>query len=144
MPARSQPPLNHDRAWACVTLNLSVPGWGSWKAGRKIAGAAEMIIVFAGLALLGVWFLQWMNRVIQSELDESLPPVPAAWLWRWGIGLIGVSCVWTVVTCVSIMRQARAYENELSQNTPPRLADVNTGQDAPPRLEDLTKPPRLK
>lgn len=130
MPAPSHPPLNRDRAWACLILNLSFPGWGSWKAGRKLAGIGEMLIVFAGLLLMGDWFIQWMNRIIQSELDEALPPVPSARLWRWGVGLIAVSCVWTVVTCISILQQARAHEKEMSQNAPPKLAD-------------LPKPPKL-
>ena len=119
-------PLNHDRAWACVLLNLSVPGWGSLKAGRVFAGIGEMVIVFAGLFLLGSWMFEWMNRIFQSELDNPLPPPPAAWLWKLGIGLVGVSCVWTIVTCISLMRDAKAYEKSL-----------------PPRLSDLPKPPVL-
>jgi len=119
-------PLNRDRAWACVLLNLSVPGWGSLKAGRVFAGVGEIIIVFSGLSLLGAWLFGWMNRVFQSELDNPLPPTPGAWLWKWGIGLVGLSCIWTIVTCISIMREAKAYE----ENVPPRLSDLPN----PPKL----------
>jgi hypothetical protein len=119
-------PLNHDRAWACVLLNLGVPGWGSLKAGRPFTGIGEMVLVVTGLVLLGAWMLQWMNRVFQSELENPLPPMPAAWLWKWGIGLIGVSCVWTILTCISLMREAKSNEESL-----------------PPRLSDLPKPPTL-
>ncbi|HEX3625410.1 MAG TPA: hypothetical protein VH280_08295 [Verrucomicrobiae bacterium] len=119
-------PLNRDRAWAYVLLNLSVPGWGSLKAGKIFAGVGEIIILFAGLSLLGAWMFQWMNRVFQSELENPLPPVPAAWLWKWGVGLVGVSCIWTIVSCISLMREARANE-----------------RNCPPRLSELPKPPKL-
>jgi hypothetical protein len=122
----SKLPLNRDRAWACVLLNLGVPGWGSLKAGRPFTGVGEMIILLAGLALLGGWMLQWFNRIFQSESGEPLPPVPAGWLWKWGAGLVSVSCVWTVATCISIMREAKAHEKNL-----------------PPNLSDLPKPPIL-
>jgi hypothetical protein len=103
-----------------------VPGWGSLKAGRVFAGVGEIIIVFAGLSLLGAWLFEWMNRIFQSELDNPLPPTPGAWLWKWGIGLVGLSCVWTIVTCISLMREAKAYEESV-----------------PPRLSDLPNPPKL-
>jgi hypothetical protein len=119
-------PLNRDRAWACVLLNLSVPGWGSLKAGRPFAGVGEMIIVFSGLALLGTWMFEWMRRIYQSQLGDPLSPLPSAWLWKWGIGLVGLSCVWTIITCISLMREAKAYEKNL-----------------PSRLSDLPKPPIL-
>jgi hypothetical protein len=119
-------PLNRDRAWACVLLNLSVPGWGSLKAGRPLAGVGEMVIVIAGLVLFGVWMYEWLNRVFQSQLGNPLPPLPAPWLWKWGVGLVCVSCVWTIVTCISMMREAKAYEESV-----------------PPRLSDLPNPPKL-
>lgn len=122
-------PLTRDRAWAYVLLNISVPGWGSWKAGRKIAGFGELFIVVVGLFLLGIWFFEWMNRIIHSELGDSLPPVPANGWWQWGIGLCVVSWVWTIVTGVSLLREAKAQEKLARQNMPPRLADLNE----PPR-----------
>lgn len=130
MSARTKPPLSRDLAWACISLNLSVPGWGSLKAGRKFTGIGEMVLVFAGLLLLGAWVLEWLNRIVQSQIGDTLPPVPADWLWKWGIALVSISCVWTIMTCVSLMRQAKAYEREMSQNVPPRLSD-------------LPKPPKL-
>jgi hypothetical protein len=122
----SKLPLNRDRAWACVLLNLGVPGWGSLKAGRPFAGIAEMVIVIAGLILFGAWMYEWLDRVFETEIGNPPPPLPAPWLWKWGLGLVGLSCVWTIFTCISLMREAKAYEASL-----------------PPRLSDLPKPPKL-
>src|SRR5580658_4341629 len=130
MSAPPKRPLTLDRAWAYVLLNISVPGWGSWKAGRKVAGFGEMFILVVCLFLLGLWFLKYMNRIFQSEVGDTLPPIPPNWLWQWGIGLYVVSLVWTIVTSVSVIREARAYEAEARRNTPPKLADL----DKPPRL----------
>ena len=123
-------PLNRDQAWACILLNLSVPGWGSLKAGRAFAGIGEMVIVLTGLALIGTWMFEWISRIFQSELDNSVAPLPSAWLWKWGVGLVGLSCVWTIITCVGMILEARANEASLRQNPPPRLSD-------------LPKPPKL-
>ncbi|HTR43547.1 MAG TPA: hypothetical protein VMH87_18190 [Pseudomonadales bacterium] len=118
-------PLTSDQAWGYTLLNVSIPGWGSWKAGRKFTGFGEMFILIACLFLFGMWFFQYMNRVFQSELGEdALPPVPPNWLWQWGIVLYVVSVVWTVVTSVSMVREAKAHEAEVRRNTPPKLADL--------------------
>ena len=118
-------PLTKDRAWSYVLLNVSVPGWGSWKAGRKIAGLGELLLLVAGIFLLGIWFFQYMNRIFQSQMGEdALPPVPPNWLWQSGIGLYVVSEVWTIVTGVSMVREAHAHEAEVRRNTPPKLADL--------------------
>ena len=132
MSAPPKLPLTPDRAWAYVLLNISVPGWGSWKGGRKIAGFGEMFILALCLFLLGAWFFEWMNRILQSEMGDgdTLPPVPPNWLWQWGLGLYVVSLIWTVATGVSLIREARANEAEIRRNTPPKLAD-------------LPKPPKL-
>lgn len=122
----STTPLSRDRAWACVMLNVSVPGWGSIKAGKKVAGALELIITLAGLFLLFAWMYGWMVRVFESQAGEDLSPVPSAWLWRSGVFCIVVSWIWMAFTSFHIMREARAYEKSL-----------------PPRLSDLPKPPVL-
>jgi hypothetical protein len=130
MSARSKSPLTRDHAWAYVLLNLSVPGWGSLKAGRIFVGLGEMVIVAAGLLLLAAWFFSWVNRVIQSEFGDTLPPIPPSWLWQGGVICCIVSWAWTIVTCVSLMREARAYEAEVLRNTPPVLAE----SPKPPKL----------
>jgi hypothetical protein len=122
--------LTRDRAWAYVLLNLSIPGWGSLKAGRRIAGFGEIIIVFVGLALLGIWFFIWMGRIAESETDDTMAAVPPAWLWKYGVACIVVSWVWTVATCIGLVRQAYKQDNGVPQ-------------DVPPRLSDLPKPPKL-
>jgi hypothetical protein len=119
-------PLSRDRAWACVMLNVSVPGWGTIKAGKKVVGTLELIITLAGLFLLFAWMYGWMARVFESAAGEDLSPVPSAWTWRSGVICIVISWIWTAFTCISLMREARAYEKSL-----------------PPRLSDLPKPPVL-
>lgn len=119
-------PLNRDRAWACVTLNISLPGWGSYKAGRTLTGLGEMALAIAGFLLLVAWMFRWMVRISESEMGGVLPSVPSPWLWRSGVICVVISWIWTAVTCVSLMREARDYEKS-----------------APPRLSDLPKPPKL-
>ena len=132
MPVPPKLPLTKDRAWSYVLLNVSVPGWGSWKAGRKFAGFGEVFLLVACLLLFGIWFFEYMNRIMQSELgsDDPLPPLPPNWLWQWGIVLYVVSVIWTIATGVSLIREARANEEEARRNVPPKLAE-------------LPKPPKL-
>jgi hypothetical protein len=68
--------------------------------------------------------------MVQSELGNDVPPPPAGWLWKWGIICIVISCIWTIYTCISMMREARANEAETRKNPPPVLSD-------------LPKPPKL-
>ncbi|HTV40141.1 MAG TPA: hypothetical protein VMF08_06185 [Candidatus Sulfotelmatobacter sp.] len=119
-------PLSRDRAWACVMLNVSVPGWGTIKAGRKATGICEIIFALGGFFLLLAWMGLWMVRVMQSAMGEDLSPIPSPWIWRSGVICIVISWIWTGITCYHLMRDAKAYEKSL-----------------PPRLSDLPKPPVL-
>ena len=119
-------PLSRDRAWACVMLNVSVPGWGSIKAGKTFAGICELVITLAGLFLLLAWMYRWMVRIFESQAGEDLSPLPSPWLWRAGVICIVISWIWMAFTSFSLMREAREYEKSL-----------------PPRLSDLPNPPVL-
>ena len=126
--------LTRDRAWACVTLNFSISGWGSLKAGRKFAGVCQLVCAFGGFFLLCWWMIQWGDRIFWSEiggLGGPLPPAPAAWLWQAGVAGFVISYSWMLITCVSLMRQAKANEEKNRRNAPPHLADL-PGQ--PPTL----------
>ncbi len=104
-------------------LNFSLSGWGSLKAGRIFAGVCQLVTVFAGFFLLLAWMLKWIYRVFQTQVGEALSPPPADWLWKWGVAGFVVSYTWMLITCVSLMWQAKSDEDENRRNIPPRLAD---------------------
>jgi len=131
MSARPERPLSRDRAWACVTLNFTLSGLGSLKAGRRFTGISQLVTVFGGFFLLLAWMLKWIYRIFQAQIGETLSPPPAAWLWQLGIAGFAISYVWMLLTCASLMRQARAQENETAKTVPPRLADM---PGKPPKL----------
>jgi hypothetical protein len=112
-------------------LNFSISGWGSLKAGRIFAGVCQLVTAFAGFFLLSAWMFEWIYRIFQAELGETVSSAPADWLWKWGTAGFIVSYSWMLVTCVSLMRQAKANENKNAQKVPPRLADL---PDKPPKL----------
>lgn len=106
---------------SCVMLNLSIPGTGTLKAGRMISGVGQLVTVFAGFFLLLAWMLEWIYRIFQSQIGDSLPPVPAAWLWKSGVAGFLISWTWTAVTCVSLLRQAKK-DRAAPRNVPPKLS----------------------
>jgi len=123
--------LSRDRAWACVTLNFTLAGLGSLKAGRIFAGSAQLVTAFAGFFLLLAWMFQWIYRIYQSQIGETLSPPPAAWLWQLGVAGFVVSYAWTLLTCASLMRQSKLHENETGRTVPPKLS-ASSGK--PPKL----------
>jgi hypothetical protein len=130
MSSVSKSPLTRDKAWACISLNITLPGWGSLKAGKIFTGIGEMVFALAGLFLLFAWMAKWIWRIVQSELDEDLSPIPATAIWESGVICVVISWVWTAITCFSLLREARIQEEKDRQNTPPRLSDLPQ----PPKL----------
>lgn len=131
MGAPSKRPLTRDHAWACVTLNFSLSGLGSLKAGRIFTGYAQLVTAFAGFFLCMAWMLKWIYRIYQAQIGDTLSPPPAAWLWITGISGFIISYVWMLCTCASLMQEAKANENENRRAIPPRLTDVKR---KPPKL----------
>jgi hypothetical protein len=131
MPVSPERPLTRDRAWACITLNFSLSGWGSLKAGRIFEGVCQLVSAFAGFFLLCGWMLKWIYRIFQTQLGETVSPPPAGWLWKWGVAGFAISYGWMLITCVNLMRQAKADEKKIGRNIPPRLSD---SPNQPPKL----------
>ncbi|MGH7977119.1 MAG: hypothetical protein ACREC8_10720 [Limisphaerales bacterium] len=127
----SERPLSRDRAWACVMLNFSLAGLGSLKARRFFAGICQLVAVFAGFFLMCAWIIEWCYRIFQAQAGETVSKNSIGWLWQWGAACFVVSYAWTLITCVSLMRQAKADEEKNRQNIPPRLVDL---PGKPPKL----------
>lgn len=117
-------PLNRDRAWSCVTLNFTLSGLGSLKAGRIFAGVAQLVMVFAGFFLCLAWMLQWIYRIFQAQIGDPLSSPPAAWMWQLGVAGFAISYLWMLLTCVSLMRQANKNERENREKIPPKLSEM--------------------
>jgi hypothetical protein len=131
MSISSERTLSRDRAWACVMLNFSLAGLGTLKAGRIFSGICQLVTVFAGFFLMCAWMFEWIYRIFQAQLGETVLKNPAGWLWRWGIAGFCVSYIWTLLSCMSLMRRAKANEEKNRQNVPPRLENLSG---KPPKL----------
>jgi hypothetical protein len=131
MPVPSERPLSRDRAWACVMQNLATPGVGSLKAGRIFTGVCQLSLAVASCVLIGAWVAGWSYRIYLAQADEPIPQTSSGWLLKWGVISFGVSWLWAMITCVSLVLQANAAERRNPQKVPPRLAD---SPDKPPRL----------
>ena len=140
MGAPSKVPLNRDRAWACVTLNFSLAGWGTLKAGRIFSGYAQLVTAFTGFFLGLTWILKWIYRVFQAQIGDPISPQPASWLWIAGVTAFAISYVWTICTCVSLMREAKANERKGARNIPPPLVIAKA---KPPKLAEAKYNPAL-
>lgn len=131
MPFPSERPLNSDRAWAHVMQNLATPGIGSLKARRIFAGVCQLSLAIAGCFLIGAWVIGWSYRIYLAQIDETIPQNSPSWLLKWGVICFGVSWLWALITCVSLVLQAKATERRKSKEIPPKLVDLS---DKPPKL----------
>lgn len=107
-PAR---PLSPARVASCVLINLAAtPGLGSLMARRFWAGSGQLLLALAGFVLIVGWMLKLFSRMIRLELGEPVSSQVPGWMWRWGLVLFMAGWVWSLVTSISLLRQARADE----------------------------------
>jgi hypothetical protein len=111
--------------------NLATPGIGSLKARRIFAGSCQLALAIASCVLICAWVAGWSYRIYLAQIDETIPQDSSGWLLKWGVICFGVSWLWALITCVSLVLQAKAAERKNPQKVPPRLADL---PDKPPKL----------
>ncbi|HVV00630.1 MAG TPA: hypothetical protein VHH88_04665 [Verrucomicrobiae bacterium] len=90
---------------------------GSIFAGRRLAGAGQLVLAVAGFILLMCWFVALILRswrMIEGQPDPKMPP---AWLWICGLLLFLLSWFWAWATTLAVMRAERRAES----NVPPVL-----------------------
>ena len=103
-------PLNRTAARNCALINqLATPGLGSLMAGRYVAGTGQILVALLGFGLVVAWFVALMAQMYQ-EMDNNMPPKSVAWLGELG-GLIFVAAwLWSLITSLSLLREARAND----------------------------------
>jgi len=132
MPVRPNRSISRARAWTCILTNqLATPGLGSLMARRVWAGTGQLLLALAGFVLIVGWMFELCHRVYLQQLDEPVPPDSSGWMWRWGLLFFGASWMWSLVTSLSLWRQAKADEPAELRTIPPKLTNL-PGQ--PPKL----------
>ena len=98
--------LTKQTAWNCVLVNqLATPGLGSFYAGHRIAGSAQMILALAGFGLMMVWSFWFFATLLRTLQVPGTSPQHA--LGILGVVLFALSWLWSLITSVQILRQLR-------------------------------------
>jgi hypothetical protein len=125
-------PLSHARAWTCILTNLfATPGLGSLMARRVWAGTGQLVLALAGFVLIVGWMFEFFQRVSLQQIGDPVPPDSSGRMGKWGLIYFGASWLWSLVTSLSLWRQAKSDEPSEPRPVPPRMTDL-PGQ--PPKL----------
>ena len=118
-------PISCARAASCALVNLAAtPGLGSLMARRIIAGIGQLLFALAGFVLIVGWMFELFHRVFLQQLGDPVPPDSSGWMWKWGLLFFGASWLWSLVTSLSLLRQAKADGQVEPKPIPPRMADL--------------------
>ncbi len=113
---------------AALVNQLATPGLGSLMAGRWWAGSGQLALALAGFTLVLVWFVEVMVPYYGMMFGDS-QPAPIHWkILESGAILFALSWLWSLVTSISIFREARRNAAaEVLKGSPP-------AGPAPPKL----------
>lgn len=95
-----------NRVAANAIVNIVLfPGLGSLRAGRRWAGAGQIILVLVGSAMVFVWFYREMAQYYGMMFGD-VKPLADGWIGETGGILFAVSWVWALGTSISLFREA--------------------------------------
>jgi hypothetical protein len=119
-------PLSPAKARNCFLMNqFATPGLGSLMGGRIIPGIGQLFLALAGFALVMVWFLRTMKEYY-SLMGEDAPTISHSYgkIFFAGACLFAASWLWSLLTSLSMMRQAKTPEPLPPGTTPPRITNI--------------------
>ncbi len=85
-------------------------------AGRRAAGIGQLLVAVAGFLMIIGWFVL-LFRQIYDELINDAQPKSVAWAGEAGAAVFAAAWVWSLVTSLSILREARTSQPA----APPKL-----------------------
>ena len=125
MPAPPPKPLSQARALSCALMNLcATPGLGSLLGRQTLAGTGQLLFAGTGFALLLGWMGQFFYRIYLQQLDQPVPSGSYGWLGKWGVIFFGAGWLWSLVTSLSLLRQAKMEAQANANGVPPRIGEM--------------------
>ncbi len=109
-PSPQPPPIPLSRAKArnaALMNQLATPGLGSWLAGRRLAGAGQLLLAVAGFLMVISWFARLMIEMYQ-EFNNGAAPHSVARIGEAGALCFAGAWVWSLFTSLSILREGKA------------------------------------
>jgi len=97
---------SHAKARNAALLNqLATPGLGSLVAGRWIEGTGQLVLALLGFGLFIWWFMQEM-RQLYGQINGDVAVQPVGKYLVWGMTLFVASWFWSLITSLSLLREA--------------------------------------
>lgn len=91
--------------------------------GRRILpGIGQLLLALAGFALVIVWFVRTMKEYYNLMYDDQ-PSVSYARYFLAGAALFAASWLWSLLTSLSLLRQAKVPEPPPPGSVPPRITN---------------------
>jgi len=97
---------------AALMNQLATPGLGSVVAGRYLSGAGQLALAIAGFVLFVLWFIAVM-RQFYGQIEGNVEAKPVGWLGLTGLGFFAAAWVWSLITSISLLREARRNRDAL-------------------------------
>jgi hypothetical protein len=108
----------------CFFVNqFATPGLGSLMGGRILAGLGQLFLALIGFGFVMLWFLKTI-KVYYSLADEDAPEathVSYAKLFLFGALFFGASWLWSLLTSLSLVHNAKVPEPPPPGSIPPRI-----------------------
>lgn len=97
---------------------FATPGLGSLMGGRIIPGIGQLLLSIIGFLLIIFWFLRTMQEYYSLITNEG-PTVSYAKFGLSGALFFSAAWLWSLLTSISLVREAKANEPKTGPMLPP-------------------------
>jgi 4a-hydroxytetrahydrobiopterin dehydratase len=91
-----------------------------------------------GFCLIVMWMFKLCLGITLSEINDTPSPAVPAWWWQSGVLFFGIGWLWSLITSISMILEAKQTGSESRRPAPPKLNDLPTNP--PPILNASMKP----
>ena len=77
---------------------------------RYVEGIGQLLLALAGFGLILVWFTSLMLKMFRDVDEPGSSAHSVAWIGEAGAAIFALSWIWSLVTSLSLMREAKATE----------------------------------